>query len=305
MNIYDGASEDEADNDHDLVSVVVPSYNHARHVRQALLSVADQDYRNLELIIVDDASMDDSVERINSLVAEEAFSERFGGRVDVIVNDRNLGAHATINQGLRRASGSFLTVLNSDDSYHPSRVSRLAAALRTTPAEFAFTGVAFMDENSEMLDERDPEVVRLRNHQESIGRFPSVGFACMCSNVTLSTGNMFFSMKLFDSIGNFEDLKYCHDWDFLLRAVLISEPVFVPEAFYCYRLHSTNSFRLLDHIAEEETMTVLARYFESVRRGEFVNSIAPSPKHWPGVFEKVMTENGFWRYWSEREPRET
>ena len=119
----------------------------------------------------------------------------------------------------------------------------------------------------------------------------------MCSNVALSTGNLVFSRELLDTLGSFAALGYCHDWDFLVRSVAVTEPVFLPQPLYRYRLHGSNSFLDLGGVAEEETRAVLTGYFEDVQAGRVSNPLAPSPSNWPGVFEYVMTQQGFWRYW--------
>jgi glycosyltransferase involved in cell wall biosynthesis len=279
----------------DLVSVVVPSYGHAAHLEEALRSVAAQDHGPLELIVVDDASPDASAEVARRVLADPAFASRFEGRAQLIAHERNLGAHAAINTGLGLASGAYLTILNSDDAYAPARLSALVAELRDRGAALAFSRVAFLGEGGTAPD--DAERFRLRRHQDAIPRHPSLGFACLCSNVALTTGNLFFSRALWEVVGPFAALRYCHDWDWLLRAVAIAEPAWVEAPLYAYRMHAGNSYLGLADVAESETSAVLGGYFRSVRSGSIRNPIAPSPERWPGVFEHVMSANGFWRHW--------
>ncbi len=280
----------------ELVSVVMPVFNHVAFLEESLGSVAAQDHGSLELIVIDDASSDGSVERARSVLQDPGFAARFNGRVQLRVNPTSVGAHAAINQGLSLASGSVLAILNSDDCYAPGRLQQLVAAMRASGSELAFSLVRYVDESSQELGS-GPEVSRLRQHQLRIGQFPSVGFACMCSNVAISSGNLVFTRSLHEAVGGFDDLRYCHDWDFLLRAVSLTEPIFVRRPLYHYRLHGANSFRLLDDAAEAETEVVLSRYFAAVRGGRLENRLAPSDAHWPGVFEYVMSQHGFWRYW--------
>ena len=279
------------------VSVVVPCFNHARHIAEALQSVANQDYEDLELIVIDDASSDESAETARKILENPAFRERFADRVQLSVNRENIGAHATLNRGLALASGELLAILNSDDRYLPGRLRQLVTAMQERGSKLAFSGVEYIDDASQPLESPRSDAFRLRRHQAGIDRFPSVGFACMCSNVAITSGNLVFSRELLEAVGGFDDLRYCHDWDFLLRAVALVEPVFVRRALYGYRLHQNNTFRRLADAAEEETRVVLTRYFETVRGGRVRNPLAPSDINWPGVFEYVMTRQGFWRYW--------
>lgn len=277
-----------------LVSVVVPSFGHAAHLEAALRSVAAQSHAALELIVVDDASPDASARVAEQILAEPAFAARFAGGVRLIVHDTNQGAHVAINRGLSAASGEFLTILNSDDSYAPDRIATLVDALPGTDPGLAFTRVDFVGEAGRPFEQ---ERFRLRRHQDGIARHASLGFACLCSNVAITTGNLFFTRALWERIGGFAALRYCHDWDFLLRAVAQVEPRFVARPLYRYRLHRQNSYKDLAGVAEAETQAVLGDYFRAVRAGTLVNPIAPSPAQWPGVFDHVMSRQRFWCHW--------
>ena len=129
------------------VSVVVPAFAHERYIEQALRSLAAQDHHPLELVVVDDASPDGTADVVRSVLAESDFRDRFDGRVELLVNDENEGAHAALDRGLRASTGSFLTILNSDDMFTPDRVSRLVETLLERNAELAMSAVDFMDDD--------------------------------------------------------------------------------------------------------------------------------------------------------------
>ena len=128
---------------------------------------------------------------------------------------------------------------------------------------------------------------------------PSVGFALLRENVAISTGNLIFRRSLFERVGGFRPLLYCHDWDLLLRSVLVAEPAFVPALLYEYRIHETNSYRALGEVAVRETEAVLISYFSAVRRGCFANPLAPAPANWPGLFETMMSVLGLGKFWEQ------
>lgn len=281
-----------------LVSVVVPSFEHAAHIEEALRSVAAQAGPPLECIVVDDASRDGSAEIVARLFDDPGFRARFEGRLRTEVHTSNRGAHAALNRGLELARGDWFAVLNSDDAFVPGRLESLLEALAASDSDLAFSRVGFMDERSRPC-ESSIDSFRLRRHQDVMERFPTIGFAALRGNAALSTGNLIFSRRLYETVGPFAPLRYCHDWDFLLRALVRTEPVYVPRPLYRYRLHPSNSFRALAGEAEMETEKVLRRYFAEVRAGELENERAPSPTGWPGVFERFMSAHGFWRYWQE------
>ena len=83
-----------------LISVLIPAYNHARFVRAALDSVLQQSWRNLELIVIDDASPD---------ATWQVLQKCTDPRVRLSRNERNLGSHGTLNAALQQARGEFVT----------------------------------------------------------------------------------------------------------------------------------------------------------------------------------------------------
>lgn len=98
-----------------LVSYIIPSYNHAKYIAQAIESVLDQSYDNIELIIVDDGSSDNSKVVISMYVDNP--------RVKIIFNEKNIGQSASINKALSLVNGRFVGFLPSDDWIHPEKVS--------------------------------------------------------------------------------------------------------------------------------------------------------------------------------------
>lgn len=247
---------------HPLVSVLVPSYKHERYVAAALQSVFDQDYPNLELIVVDDVSPDDTAGAIARWAAHPRIGRRFA-RFVFLVNERNLGAHSTINLACGMAAGDYIAVLNSDDYFHPARIGRLVGQLRDRSLHFAFSRVVPVDDAGRAVS---PAAVpgqlvgAFEAADRAVAEFGGVSEGLLSGNLVISTGNFVFSRELYASVGPFVDLKYVHDWDFALRATLAAEPVYVPEDLYFYRVHASNSFAALAGVADIESRIALARY---------------------------------------------
>ena len=279
-----------------LISVVIPCYKHAEYIARALRSVEEQTYPNIELIIIDDASPDKSVEEIKNTIESKSFKKRFNHQVYFFPHQENRGAHTRINEGLSRATGDYLTILNSDDVFHKERFTRMIHAMQESASRFAFSRVGYVFSNNQPDAALSEETLKFSRMQDNIPYFPSVGFAMLVSQCGISTGNFVFTRKLLEKIGPFNDLKYCHDWDFALRALAETEPLFVEDSLYFYRLHQSNSFRSLHNMAEQETAQVLTGYFTAILTGQVANPLAPSPKHWPSVFELFLEEYGFTRH---------
>lgn len=279
-----------------LVSVVMPTFNYARYFAACLNSICQQEYDRLELVIVDDASTDESWDLIGTLTASDPVRSIFGERIITSRNERNLGAHTTLNRGINAARGELIAIINADDMFGPARIPLMVSALAENRGRFAFSAVKFIGEGAADIDSSDFTAQRLRAQQLAIERFPTVGFACLASNVAISTGNFLFEKRLYDEVGPFSALKYCHDWDFLLRALLRTEPVYVKEAAYLYRIHGSNTFRSLGGVAHSETSSVLRSYFRNASLRSWPNRLAPTPGNWPGVYETFMTAYGLWRH---------
>jgi glycosyltransferase involved in cell wall biosynthesis len=270
------------------VSVVVPCYNHARWVPRCLAAIDAQDHDDVEVIVVDDGSTDGSWEAI----ASHPWTPRRRVRN---VRAPHLGAHAALNRGLALATGDWVTICNVDDRFAPRRLSSLLHRLRATGARFAFTGVRFVDDRDADVTATLPFAAELHRRQQAIGTHPSVGFAILLSNVAISTGNFFFARTLLDDVGFFRPYRYVHDWDFLLRVVLVTEPAWIPEPHYFYRFHEDNTFRSLGGLDAIECPEVLRRYLGAAIRSRPANRLAPSPSNWPVYFETFLDEHDWLR----------
>ena len=130
-----------------LISVVVPAFNHQRLVEEALASVLDQSWPEIELLVVDDASTDDTADLVEEFLERPETQERLSGRRWLHRQPANAGAHAAINLGVSRASGEWIAILNSDDRYVPDRLSRMMAELDASGGQLGFSGVRFIDEH--------------------------------------------------------------------------------------------------------------------------------------------------------------
>ena len=271
------------------VSIIVPCYNHERYVTQCLASIDAQDCAELEVIVIDDGSKDATWQRISE------YRWKPGRKVQTL-RVPNGGAHAAINRGLDMASGEFLTICNSDDYFAPQRVSRLLASLKDNDSLLAFSAVRCVDNQSRDITEEWPYAQDLHRKQQEIRNYPSVGFSLVLTNVAISTGNMFFRRKLISEIGYFRPYRYCHDWDFMLRTLLVTEPVYVPDPLYFYRLHQGNSFLALQEAAAFECPELMRRFMKATMTQRFSNRLAPSPRNWPGYFEYFVEAHGYQPY---------
>lgn len=286
----------------ELVSIIVPSYAHQAYIVDCLHSLHAQTHERIELILIDDCSPDRTFETARALLSTP-FGRRFE-RVELYRKPENRGAHDSLNMGLDLARGDYIAIVNSDDLFVPARLERMLLAMRDTGSTFAFSLVDLLKDGDTATAEEEatlvpPALTLLGLRQElSLLRDPTVGFALLRENLAISTGNFLFSAALARKVGHFQPLKYCHDWDFILQALIHTEPVAVMEPLYLYRLHGQNSFRAYQNLAEIETEVVLRRFFRATVRGTTPNPLCPSPTNWPGYFETFVRGIEIWRHWA-------
>ena len=269
-----------------LVRVVVPCYNHEQFVEAAIRSIAAQDYPRVEIILVDDCSTDRSLEISNQTLEQPEIGSQLEA-IQVICNERNLGAAKTINKGLSRANGEYLAILNSDDLYGPTRLSRIIAEMNSAHTSFGVSRVVPIDRTGSRVPwDALPATLRFLHNQDRVqSDFPAVSFGFFAQNIAASSGNFLFTRKIWETAGPFRDLAYVHDYDFALRAILECEPAYVPENLYFYRIHNTNSFASLSHTAEVEMEIVVNRLAARIHANKVKNTRAPTRRNWPEVVD--------------------
>jgi glycosyltransferase involved in cell wall biosynthesis len=135
-----------------LVSIITPSFNQSAFLRQAMLSVLEQDYHGLEYIVVDGGSTDDSVEII----------QEYANRLAWWVTEKDSGQGEAINKGLAHARGEIVAWLNSDDFYLPGAIAAAVRAFEAHPA------TVLVYANMEAVDERGRTTNLLTYRQRSL-----------------------------------------------------------------------------------------------------------------------------------------
>lgn len=220
-----------------LVSIVIPSYNHAPYLSDTLSSVYAQTYRNLELIVIDDGSQDQSVEFLRKYLSACPWPNK-------LISRENRGAAATINEGVSLARGKYINILNSDDCFSPQRIQRFVEEIAHRNLDWGFSRVDVLvqgPDNDNVPHSGDLRVQQLITRASHVMGRASNSMAFVEYNPAISTGNLFFRRSLFEQLGGVRDLRYNHDWDFCLRAGSLAEPWYIDEPLYRYRLHGRNT----------------------------------------------------------------
>ena len=125
-----------------MVSIVVPVYNAANYIEKTIEMVCRQTYKDWELILVDDASRDESAQVIENYIKNQ------GKRIRLIRKKVNQGAAEARNTGIDASSGRFIAFLDADDVWDPEKLEKQVAYMERTGAAFCFHAYEFGDENA-------------------------------------------------------------------------------------------------------------------------------------------------------------
>mgnify|MGYP003293160590 FL=1 len=108
------------------ISIVTPAYNCAKYLEEAVNSVLSQTWQDWELLIIDDCSRDNTYACMQEIAKQDQ-------RIRIFQNSRNLGAAGTRNFGIRQAKGQWIAFLDSDDLWHPEKLTKQMAVAKRDP----------------------------------------------------------------------------------------------------------------------------------------------------------------------------
>ncbi|MFC1798627.1 glycosyltransferase family 2 protein [Thermodesulfobacteriota bacterium] len=195
-----------------MVSVIIPTYNRGWSVKAAIDSVLAQDYHNIELIVVDDGSTD------NTRNVLEVYQSSL-----IVIRQQNRGVSAARNSGIAASKGSFISFLDSDDLWLPEKLSRQIEFFKAHPK-------ALICQTEEIWIRNDVRVNPKKRHKKPSGMIFEKSLA-LC---LVSPSAVMIRKSLFDIIGLFdESLPACEDYDLWLRTsarfpvYLIDKPLII------------------------------------------------------------------------------
>lgn len=215
-----------------LVSVVMPAYNHERYIAAAIESVLGQTWTNLELIVIDDASSDRTWEVVSGYADSRIRASRHG---------TNQGAYITLNEALSMARGEFVAIINSDDIFAPARIAACLEALRHTGADLVGSDIVLIDATGDPLLEH--WWVRAFSDLKRVWTETGDWHATMLhGNVFMTTSNCIFRRSWLEAVGDFRDLRYVLDYEWLLRGLIKDRRLaWLDAPLLHYRLHESNT----------------------------------------------------------------
>ncbi len=222
-----------------LVSIVIPAYNAAPYLRQAIDSVLSQDYPHVELLVLDDGSTDDTRDILRG------YGNRFSWE-----SHANMGQAATINKGWRMAKGEIWSYLSADDALAPDAVRKAIPYLTD--------GVVLAYGDFNLIDSSSRHIRRVEA--------PDFNYQDMFSRLICQPGPGVFMKRRAVEAAGFWDGAYRQmpDYDLWLRLGLQGRFVRVSEVLASFRVHEqSQTFAVADEQRAMEPVLILSRFVET------------------------------------------
>ena len=228
------------------ITILIPSYKHGLYIADTIRSALAQQGAAVKVLVVDDQSPDNTVEVARSIQDP---------RLEVRVNEQNLGLGNSVLQALDTIDTPYVALLNSDDLLHPERIALCLQALNADDkTQVVTTGLSLIDhEGGELTPDNtslvmdglqvfnwvhwyeSARVTTELSNQQVFAELLERNFLATSSNLTARTN------WLRERHRAFQDLKYCLDWQIFLEAALEGSLQHIPQPLAGYRLHATNT----------------------------------------------------------------
>ena len=214
-----------------LVSIITPTYNSEKFIIETIQSVQKQSYPDWEMIIVDDCSTDNTVSIVSAISKNDS-------RIRFFQLEENLGTGVARDLALSKATGRYITFLDSDDLWKPFKLEKQIDFLRSNNHPFTFSFYECIDEAGNALDKKIEAPKRLKYYQ--------LFFCNFIGNLTGIYDTSFFGKIPISSIRKRQDWML---WLTILKKIQVAMPV--PESLAYYRVRensiSASKFNLLQH----------------------------------------------------------
>jgi glycosyltransferase involved in cell wall biosynthesis len=250
----------KADN-HPKVSILIPSYNHADFIEKTIRSVWDQGYPNLELIIVDDGSTDNSREVIARLIEISPIEIKF-------VEQKNAGICRTLNRALELSTGQIIGFLASDDTMLSDRLNQEAVWFESELSlKVLYSSGRYQSEDKSFGDVH-----------KDIKPYLKRGIACTRAYLLSTAPGFYIQAMLIKrefllSLGGFDEVTGSDDWSLNIRIfqalMFQDEFMFLDRFAFAYRVHGAQMHRVSDFMTPMKHK-VIRKYFSLENRSKYV-----------------------------------
>ncbi|MNL12039.1 putative teichuronic acid biosynthesis glycosyltransferase TuaG [compost metagenome] len=215
----------------ELVSIITPTYNAEKFITETLKSVQNQTYQNWEMILVDDASTDETVKIISDFAEKDS-------RIKLFKLEKNSGNGFARNIALEKSVGKYIAYLDADDLWFSMKLEKQLQFLKTNNLPFTFSFYDCIDEEGNSLNRRVEAPINLT--------YDELFFCNYVGNLTAIYDADYFGKIVIEATQKRQDWRL---WLTILKQIQVTKPVPEPLAFYRIRKDSISSskFKLIKH----------------------------------------------------------
>lgn len=245
-------------NNEPLVSICIPTYNSARFLKECLDSIASQTYQNVEVIISDNASTDDTVSIINQ------YLQRYGFKLNI--NSENIGAGANFNKLITLATGKYIAIFHADDVYAKTIVEESVKVMKKNDSVglVGTMGNIMNDEGIVFNSFRLPK--QLKKLNKTIYSFDEALSGILKRGWFFVTPSIMVRKKVYDEIGLFEleAFKFAGDYELWLRIASKYKVAILDKKLINYRVHKNQGTesQVRKNLEVADIVSVIKKYRE-------------------------------------------
>ena len=207
------------------VSIVIAAYNSEKYIKFSIESIKQQKYKNWELIIVNDCSIDSTKKII------EKYKSK---KIKIINLKKNIGPYKAIDFAFKKATGKYVAILDADDYSHPKRISAQVLELeKNAKIGLVITNYKLIDENNKINKHN-----KFVSQKDFNNRFP-------CENLACNSSAMFRSKFIKELDFYNKDFFYMNDYNFYLKIFTISKIQIINKFYTFYRIHKNQRTNIL------------------------------------------------------------
>lgn len=248
-----------------LISIIIPCYNHGTYLKQAVESVRTQDVSEIEIIVIDDGSTDDT--------------PKISKELDVIyIRQKNSGLSSARNTGIKHSNGDFLVFLDADDWLLPGALQTNANYLLNN--NYAFVSGAHLKVFVELEITREESTVVVSDHYERLLQGNYIGM-----HAAVMYNRWIFDHFLFDT-----SLHMCEDYDIYLKVTRKYPVIHHTETIAAYRLHDNNMSGNIPKMLNS-AIKVLKRQSNFIETSSEKMALSKGIDVWKNYYTKKLIES--------------
>lgn len=233
-----------------LITICMPTYNHEAYLEESIDSILNQDYKNIQIIISDDCSTDNSREILL------AYQKKYPQKIYVQIHPANLGAVENVQSIYPLIKGEFVCWFSGDDIFLPNKLSKqIACMLENNQCVLSYHDVMVANSSGRLLYNYNDDAYGIKVHSNNITQNLLSNRCFICGN------SIMINRKLAQGISHNRNIGICNDWLLTIELSLIGNFIYIPEALTTYRRHEQSLSKQVNVVYEETVFNYILQEY--------------------------------------------